>query len=86
MNKPGEIIAVNLRRIFRVILGYKDKFETTSDNCDYFDQEASDLIRAGLMSNAPFAVSRFGYSELRALLTFLHIQEGHLSCINYFPL
>src|SRR5688572_25775202 len=67
--------AIYSRRLFRFALGYKDEFETTSNNCDYFNQEASNLIRDGLLSSAPFAVSRFGYSELRALLTYLHIQE-----------
>jgi hypothetical protein len=70
-----KILAVNGRRIFRIVLGFQDKFETTSDNCDYFNQSASDLIRDGLLSESPFAVSRFGHSELRALLTYLHIKE-----------
>jgi hypothetical protein len=75
MNDLEKTIAINLRRVFRIGLGYKDKFETTSDNCDYFGQEASDLIRTGLESDKPFAVSRFGHSELRAVLTYLHIHE-----------
>ncbi|WP_276373179.1 hypothetical protein [Chryseolinea sp. H1M3-3] len=75
MTAVEQKLALNLRRFFRIGLGFKDKFETTSDNCDYFEQSASDLIRDGLASNAPFAVSRFGHSELRALLTYLHIQE-----------
>lgn len=60
MNNLEKTLAINLRRVFRIGFGYKDKFETTSDNCDYFGQEASDLIRAGLEGDAPFAVSRFG--------------------------
>lgn len=68
--------AISLRRFHRLALGYKDKFETTSEHCDYFHQAASDLIRNGLESNAPFAVSRFGHSELRAILTYLHINEN----------
>jgi hypothetical protein len=76
MSELEKKIAINLRRFFRIVLGYKDKFETTSDNCDYFDQAASDLIRIGLESDGPFAVSRFGHSELRALLTYLHIEEN----------
>jgi hypothetical protein len=75
MSPLEKILAVNLRRFFRLALGYKDKFETTSDNCDYFGQEGSDLIRDGLQSSGPFAVSRFGYSELRAVLTYMHIKE-----------
>ncbi|HLA58611.1 MAG TPA: hypothetical protein VK622_07615 [Puia sp.] len=75
MNDLEKTLAINIRRIFRVILGYKDKFETTSENCDYFNQAASNLIRDGLESNLPFAVSRFGHSELRALLTYIHIHE-----------
>lgn len=75
MNIIEKQLAVTLRRIFRLGLGYEDKFETTSDNCDYFGQAASDLIRNGLESTAPFAVSRFGHSELRTLLTYLHIRE-----------
>jgi len=78
--------ALTLRRFFRLVLGYKDKFETNSDNCDYFGQEASDLIRTGLESTAPFAVSRYGHSELRTLLTYLHIQEdsSHFSKLISF--
>jgi hypothetical protein len=75
MTNFEKALAVNGRRIFRLVLGYKDKFETTSGNCDYFNQAASDLIRDGLASNEPFVVSRFGHSELRALLTYLHIRE-----------
>jgi hypothetical protein len=75
MTNVEKKIAISLRRFFRLVLGYKDKFETTSENCDYFNQEASDLILDGLKSETPFAVSRFGHSELRALLTYLHIQE-----------
>lgn len=76
MTAVEKILAINLRRFFRIALGYVDKFEATYDNCEYFGQQASDLIKAGLESEKPFAVSRFGYSELRALLTFLHIQEN----------
>lgn len=75
MLKLERIVALNLRRFFRIFFGLKDKFETTSDNCDYSNQEASDLIRHGLESDQPFAVSRFGHSELRALLTYIHINE-----------
>ncbi|MEJ7645115.1 MAG: hypothetical protein WKF87_11010 [Chryseolinea sp.] len=76
MTTLQERIGVAGRRIFRVVLGYADQFETTSDNCDYFGQQASDLIKDALMADAPFAVSRFGHGELRALLTYLHIQEN----------
>lgn len=79
MNEILKKLALNGRRIFRLALRYKDKFETTSEHCDYFEQDASNLIREGLISNAPFAVSRFGYSELRAVLTFLHIHESEHS-------
>lgn len=75
MTKMEKNLAINLRRLFRIVFGKHDKFETTSYYCDYFNQEASDLIRDGLMSQEPFAVSRFGHSELRAVLTYLHIQE-----------
>src|SRR5687768_3499059 len=75
MTNVEKILGINLRRLFRIALGYKDKFEATYDNCDYFGQEASNLIKNGLESPKPFAVSRFGYSELRTLLTFLHIHE-----------
>lgn len=75
MTELEKIVALNLRRVFRLGLGYKDSFETTSDYCDYFNQAASDLIKDGLESDRPFAVSRFGHSELRTLLTYLHIRE-----------
>src|SRR5688572_3298263 len=75
MSELEKKLALNARRFLRITFGYNDKFETTSDNCDFFNQSASDLIRAGLESKIPFAVSRFGYSELRTLLTYLHIQE-----------
>lgn len=75
MTELEKTIALTGRRIFRRVFNVQDKFETTSDNCDYFDQAASDLIRHGLESNRPFAVSRFGHSELRTLLTYLHIRE-----------
>jgi hypothetical protein len=77
-------IAVNLRRIYRLGLGYKDKFEATYDNCDYSGQPACDLIKAGLESDTPFAVSRFGYSELRTLLTHLHISENTTDFRKFF--
>lgn len=77
MNEVQKTLALNARRIFRLALGYRDKFESTSENCDYSEQVASNLIRDGLTSNVPFAISRFGYSELRAVLTFLHIQEDN---------
>lgn len=73
MTALEKTIVINARRIFKHILGYEDKFETTSEHCDYFGQTASDLIRSGLESDSPFALSRFGYSELRALLTYMHI-------------
>ncbi len=76
MTRIEKNIALNLRRFCRVVLGLKDSFETTSDHCDYFGQQASDIIRNGLESSMPFAVSRFGHSELRALLTYLHIRES----------
>lgn len=75
MNKIEKLAALNLRRFFRIVFGVQDKFETTSDYCDYFHQDASDLIYNGLVSKEPFAVSRFGHSELRTLLTYLHINE-----------
>jgi hypothetical protein len=75
MTATEKFLATSLRRVFRVIFGYADKFETTSDNCDYFGQAASNLIKEGLESDAPFAVSRFGHSELRAVLTFIHNAE-----------
>lgn len=68
-------IALYLRRLFKYVLRFKDQFETTSKNVEYFNQEASDLIFSGLKSPAPFALSRFGYSELRAVLTYLHINK-----------
>jgi hypothetical protein len=76
MTNLEKIMATNLRRVFRLWFGYKDKFEASYDNCDYFNQGASNLIRDGLESNVPFAVSRFGHSELRTLLTYIHIQEN----------
>jgi hypothetical protein len=76
MNEVQKTLAINVRRIFRLVFGYKDKFETTSENSDYFGQAASNVIREGLTSNAPFLISRFGYSELRTVLTFLHIHEN----------
>jgi hypothetical protein len=75
MTESSKFLAINLRRVFRHVLGYEDKFETTSEHCTYFNQAASDLIKDGLESDSPFAVSRFGHSELRALLTYLHIRE-----------
>lgn len=75
MTNFEKILALNVRRFFRRGLGYEDKFEATYVNCDYFNQQASNLIKAGLQSEQPFAVSRFGYSELRAVLTYLHIEE-----------
>lgn len=75
MNELKKIVALSIHRISRKLPGYKDEFETTSDNSDYFGQEASDLIRNGIESNSPFVVSRFGYGELRTVLTYLHIHE-----------
>lgn len=75
MNNITEFIALNLRRTLRIGFGYKDQFETNSDNVDVFGQEASNLIRDGLLRNEPFAVSRFGHSELRAVLTYMHIRD-----------
>lgn len=75
MNVVEKTLAINARRFFRIVLGYKDEFEGTYLHSDYFGQAASNLIRFGLESDAPIAVSRFGYSELRALLTYLHICE-----------
>jgi hypothetical protein len=75
MNELKKIIGSNGRRLFRVAFGFKDTFEATYDNSEYHGQAASDLILAGLKSESPFAASRFGYSELRALLTYLHINE-----------
>ncbi|MDH5248138.1 MAG: hypothetical protein OEW40_04000 [Cyclobacteriaceae bacterium] len=74
MTRWERYIALSLRRISKHIMGLPDEFETTSENCDYFNQAASDLIKHGLESEFPFAVSRFGYSELRTLLTYLHIR------------
>jgi hypothetical protein len=84
MNELEKSAAINLRRFFRIVLGYEDKFETTSDNCDYFYQEASDLILHGLESDKPFAISRFGHSELRTVLTYLHIHESGLDWKKLF--
>lgn len=67
--------AVALRRVLRILFAYKDQFEASYANSDYSNQAASDLIKTGINSAAPLAVSRFGYSELRTLLTFLHINE-----------
>lgn len=75
MNSIDKKVAILLRRVFRYIFGFKDSFETTSKNAQYFYQEASDLIKKGIESDIPFAVSRFGYSELRAILTYLHIRK-----------
>ncbi len=75
MNELKRIVASNGRRLFRIAFRYKDTFEATYDNSEYRGQAASDLILAGLESKSPFAVSRFGYSELRALLTYIHIRE-----------
>jgi len=75
MNDFEKKLALAIRRVYRKIPRYKDRFETSSDNCDYFGQASSDLIRDGIESAFPFAVSRFGYSEFRTLLTYLHIRE-----------
>lgn len=75
VNSTDKVASIFLRRIFKHVLGYKDTFETTSDNAQYFGQGASDLIKNGIESDVPFAVSRFGYSELRAILTYLHIRK-----------
>lgn len=80
MTEVEKILATNARRFFRTVLRAKDSFEGTYKYSEYVGQEASDLITKGLQSNEPFAVSRFGYSELRAILTYLHIQE---STYNY---
>lgn len=76
MNGLEKSFAINARRFCRVVLGKKDTFETTSANCTYFGQEASDVVKHGLQSDQPFAISRFGHSELRALLTYLHIHQA----------
>lgn len=76
MSDLEKTLALLSRKIYGNILRYSDKFETNSSNCDYFGQEASDLILNGLESTMPFVVSRFGYSELRAMLTYLHIHDG----------
>lgn len=68
-------IALAFRRVLRLAFGFADQFETNSTNADLFGQTASNLIRDGLLGEQPFAVSRFGHSELRAVLTFLHITE-----------
>lgn len=75
MSEIEKIAATNARRFFRTVLGKKDSFEGTYQYSEYEGQEASDLILNGLQSNQPFAVSRFGYSELRAVLTYMHILE-----------
>jgi hypothetical protein len=75
MNELSKILAINARRFYRVAMKREDSFEATYAYSDYSHQAASDLIRHGIESNAPFLVSRFGYSELRALLTFMHVHE-----------
>ena len=75
MNTIDKRSSIFLRRILKHIFGFKDGFETNSENVQYFRQEASDLIKVGIESNDPFVVSRFGYSELRAVLTYLHIRK-----------
>lgn len=64
-----------LRLLFKAIGQHHDEFEATYDLSDLAYQPAADLIRNGLLQKKPFAVSRFGYSELRAVLTYLHINE-----------
>lgn len=76
MNELQKNLAINGRRFFRIGLGRKDSFDATYAYADYNHQQASDLIRDGLNGLLPFVVSRFGYSELRALLTYLHIHEN----------
>jgi hypothetical protein len=76
MTRWEEFFALSLRRIFKHALGYEEQFGATTSNSDFFNQAASDLIKDGLESQLPFAVSRFGYSELRALLTYLHIHTN----------
>lgn len=75
MNQFEKTLALNLRRFARIAFGMSDTFETTSDYSDYFGQNASNLIRDGLLSTSPFAVSRFGHSELRTVLTYMHVNE-----------
>ena len=76
MTRLEKEIALALRRTFRIGFGVQDKFETNSENVEYSGQQASDIIRDGLLADKPFAVSRFGHSELRALLTYMHIREN----------
>ena len=76
MNRLERESALLLKRVLRYTVGIRDSFETTSDHAQYFNQEASDLIKNGIDSELPFAVSRFGYSELRAILTYLHIKQN----------
>ncbi len=74
MTEFEKTIAINLRRAARILFRKKDRFEASSENCDDYTLDKNP-IASGLRSAKPFAVSRFGYSELRSLLTFLHIQE-----------
>lgn len=76
ISKSEIFVSLALRRVARKYFGLPDKFETTSDYCDYLGQDSSDIIAQGITSAAPFAVSRFGHSELRAVLTYLHIKES----------
>jgi hypothetical protein len=76
MTGVEKFVGVNARRFFRLVLGFEDKFEVNPAMAEYEGQPAADLIRKGLESKLPFAVSRYGHSELRTLLTFMHIQEN----------
>ncbi len=86
LSRTEQNFALYLRRVFKYVLRYSDGFETTSKWAKYSGQQASDLIKDGILSNEPFAVSRFGYSELRAILTYMHIrsEKGNLSKILEF--
>lgn len=75
MNELYKVLALNGRRFFQRALRYEDTFEATYAHSDYSGQTASDIIKEGLLSEFPFVVSRFGYGELRTLLTYLHKKE-----------
>lgn len=69
------LVALNLRRVYKLILGYADSFDRTPQFYDNEGSEASDLIKKGIESDKPFLISKFGYAELRTILTFLQIQS-----------
>lgn len=75
MRDTTKKFALYTRRILRKVFRVADTFEATYKYSDYSHQAASDIIRMGLESDTPFAVSRFGHSELRALLNYMHVHE-----------